>query len=49
MISGSEKRMNNGTDGIPEVTLGEILAEEFLQPMGISVYRPAKDTAMLAT
>ena len=41
--------MDNDTDGIPEVTPGEILAEEFLQPMGISAYRPAKDTAVPAT
>ena len=49
LISGSEKPMDNDTDGIPEVTLGEILQEEFLQPMGISVYRPAKDTAVPVT
>lgn len=41
--------MDNGTDGIPEVTPGEILAEEFLQPMGISVYRPVKDTDIPVT
>ena len=49
MISGSEKRMDNDTDRIPEVTPGEVLQEEFLQPMGISAYRPAKDTAVSAT
>ena len=49
MISGRENPMDNDTDGIPEVTLGEILTEEFLQPMGISVYRPVKDTAVPVT
>jgi len=34
---------------IPNVTPGEILGEEFLQPMGISAYRLAKDTGMPAT
>lgn len=34
---------------IPNVTPGEILREEFLQPMNISAYRLAKDTAMPAT
>ena len=45
----SEKRMDNDTDRIPEVTPGEILQEEFLQPMGISAYQLAKDTAVPAT
>ena len=49
MISDSEKRMDNDTDRIHEVTPGEILQEEFLKPVGISVYRPAKDTAVPAT
>ena len=34
---------------IPNVTPGEILGEEFLEPMGISAYRLAKDTGMPAT
>ena len=34
---------------IPNVTPGEILGEEFLQPMNISAYRLAKDTGMPAT
>jgi len=34
---------------IPNVTPGEILREEFLQPMNISAYRLAKDTTMPAT
>jgi addiction module HigA family antidote len=34
---------------IPNVTPGDILGEEFLQPMGISAYRLAKDTGMPAT
>ena len=41
--------MNKDTDRIPEVTPGEILQEEFLKPMGISVYQLAKDTAVPAT
>ncbi len=36
-------------DGIPNVTPGEILLEEFLSPMKISAYRLAKDTNMPAT
>lgn len=40
--------MDNDTDRIPEVTPGEILQEEFLQPMGISAYQLAKDTAVPA-
>jgi addiction module HigA family antidote len=36
-------------DRIPNVTPGEILREEFLEPMGISAYRLAKDTYMPAT
>jgi addiction module HigA family antidote len=34
---------------IPNVTPGEILGEEFLEPMHISAYRLAKDTGMPAT
>lgn len=34
---------------IPNVTPGEILKEEFLEPMGISAYRLAQDTRMPAT
>lgn len=34
---------------IPDVTPGEILNEEFLEPMCISAYRLAKDTNMPAT
>jgi len=34
---------------IPDVTPGEILSEEFLQPMSITAYRLAKDTNMPAT
>lgn len=34
---------------IPNVTPGEILKEEFLDPMGISAYRLAQDTLMPAT
>jgi antitoxin HigA-1 len=34
---------------IPDVTPGEILSEEFLEPMSISAYRLAKDTNMPAT
>ena len=41
--------MDNDTDEIPEVTPGEIFQEEFLQPTGISEYRPAKDTAVPVT
>lgn len=44
----SEKPMDNDTDRIPAVTPGEILQEEFLQPMGISAYQLAKDTAVPA-
>ena len=36
-------------DKIPNVTPGEILKEEFLEPMGISAYRLAQDTLMPAT
>ncbi len=36
-------------DKIPNITPGEILNEEFLIPMGITVYRLAKDTNMPAT
>ena len=31
------------------ITPGELLKEEFLEPMGISKYRLAKDTGMTAT
>ncbi len=34
---------------IPNVHPGEILREEFLNPMGISAYRLAKETQMPAT
>jgi addiction module HigA family antidote len=34
---------------IPNVTPGEILKEEFLNPMNITAYRLAKDTGMPAT
>ena len=34
---------------IPDVTPGEILSEEFLDPMCITAYRLAKDTNMPAT
>jgi antitoxin HigA-1 len=34
---------------IPEVHPGEILAEEFLKPLGISAYRLAKETRIPAT
>ena len=34
---------------IPDVTPGEILSEEFLDPMCITAYRLAKDTKMPAT
>jgi addiction module HigA family antidote len=34
---------------IPNITPGEILLEEFLEPMNISSYRVAKDTGMPAT
>ncbi len=34
---------------IPNVTPGEILKEEFLNPMNITAYRLAKDTRMPAT
>ena len=34
---------------IPNITPGEILLEEFLEPMNISAYRLAKDTGMPAT
>lgn len=34
---------------IPNVTAGEILAEEFLKPLNISAYRLAQDTGMPAT
>ena len=34
---------------IPNVTPGEILAEEFLKPMDITAYRLARDTGMPAT
>ena len=34
---------------IPNVTPGEILREEFLQPLGITAYRLAMDTKMPAT
>lgn len=34
---------------IPNVSPGEILLEEFLEPMNISAYRLAKDTGMPAT
>ena len=36
-------------DRIPDVTPGEILAEEFLLPLQISAYKLAKDTRMPAT
>jgi addiction module HigA family antidote len=34
---------------IPNITPGEILVEEFLEPMNISAYRLSKDTGMPAT
>lgn len=34
---------------IPNVTPGEILKEEFLEPMGITAYRLARETRMPAT
>ncbi|RKX75921.1 MAG: addiction module antidote protein, HigA family [Spirochaetes bacterium] len=34
---------------IPDITPGEILSEEFLDPMCITAYRLAKDTNMPAT
>jgi len=34
---------------LPLVTPGEILAEEFLKPLGISAYRLAKDTDIPAS
>ncbi|MCP4176186.1 MAG: HigA family addiction module antidote protein [bacterium] len=34
---------------IPNITPGEILLEEFLEPMNISAYRLSKDTMMPAT
>ena len=34
---------------IPNVIPGEILSEEFLKPLGITVHRLAKDTGMPAT
>ncbi len=34
---------------IPNIHPGEILAEEFLKPMGLSAYKLAKATAMPAT
>ena len=36
-------------DKIPNVTPGEILKEEFLEPMGITAYQLARDTRMPAT
>ena len=34
---------------VVSITPGELLKEEFLEPMGISKYRLAKDTGMTAT
>ena len=34
---------------IPNITPGEILNEELLEPMGITAYRLSKDTGMPAT
>lgn len=34
---------------IENITLGEILSEEFLSPLNISAYRLSKDTGMPAT
>ena len=36
-------------DKIPNLTPGEILKEEFLEPMGISAYQLARDARMPAT
>jgi addiction module HigA family antidote len=36
-------------DRIPNVTPGEILREEFLNPLGITAYRLSRDTGMPAT
>jgi len=36
-------------DKVPNVTTGEMLKEEFLEPMGITPYRLAQDTGMPAT
>jgi len=38
----------NTEELMPLVTPGEILAEEFLRPLGVSEYRLAKDTGILA-
>ena len=40
--------MNENNEKLPPIHPGEILKEEFLEPMGISQYRIAKDTRIPA-
>lgn len=39
----------NGMEKLPNIHPGEVLKEEFLDPMGISAYRLAKDTGIPQT
>jgi addiction module HigA family antidote len=41
--------MNRKSDRIPTPTVGEILREEFLDPLGITAYRLAKDIKVSTT
>ena len=41
--------MKKKTDRIPKQTIGKILREEFLAPLGITAYRLAKDIGTSTT
>ncbi len=41
--------MNKNTDRIPTPTVGEILKTEFIEPLGITAYRLAKDLNLSTT
>lgn len=44
-----EECMDKNTNRIPTPTVGEILKEEFLEPLGLSAYRLAKDLNISTT
>lgn len=41
--------MDSNTERIPTPTVGEILKEEFLEPLGLTAYRLAKDLNLSTT
>jgi len=41
--------MNGNTDRIPTPTVGEIIREEFLEPLGLTAYRLAKGLNLSTT